>query len=68
MHGPQQLEVVDIQSKQLTVRWEPFGYNITRCHSYNLTMQYRYRPAGAPNRYTRTAKERGGVNEKDGES
>uniref|UniRef100_A0AAQ5Y7M4 protein-tyrosine-phosphatase n=1 Tax=Amphiprion ocellaris TaxID=80972 RepID=A0AAQ5Y7M4_AMPOC len=46
MHGPQRLEVVDIQSKQVTVRWEPFGYNVTRCHSYNLTVQYRYRPAG----------------------
>uniref|UniRef100_A0A3Q1ITI4 protein-tyrosine-phosphatase n=1 Tax=Anabas testudineus TaxID=64144 RepID=A0A3Q1ITI4_ANATE len=44
MHGPRRLEVVDIQSKQVTVRWEPFGYNVTRCHSYNLTVQYRYRP------------------------
>ncbi|XP_061093440.1 protein tyrosine phosphatase receptor type Ma isoform X9 [Conger conger] len=43
MHGPRKLEVVDIKSKQITVRWEPFGYNVTRCHSYNLTVQYRYR-------------------------
>nr|XP_033495203.1 receptor-type tyrosine-protein phosphatase mu-like isoform X4 [Epinephelus lanceolatus] len=50
MHGPRHLEVVDIQSKQVTVRWEPFGYNVTRCHSYNLTVQYRYRPAGAASR------------------
>lgn len=50
MHGPRRLEVVDVQSKQVTVRWEPFGYNVTRCHSYNLTVQYRYRPAGAPSR------------------
>ncbi|XP_056307109.1 protein tyrosine phosphatase receptor type Ma isoform X4 [Danio aesculapii] len=42
MHGPRQLTVVDIKSKQLTVRWEPFGYNVTRCYSYNLTVQYRY--------------------------
>ncbi|XP_034038978.1 protein tyrosine phosphatase receptor type Ma [Thalassophryne amazonica] len=47
MHGPHHLEVVNIRSKQVTVRWEPFGYNVTRCHSYNLTVQYRYRPAGA---------------------
>ncbi|KAM6953435.1 receptor-type tyrosine-protein phosphatase mu-like isoform 2-T2 [Aplochiton taeniatus] len=46
MHGPRHLEVVEIKSKQLTVRWEPFGYNVTRCHSYNLTLQYRYRPGG----------------------
>ncbi len=42
MHGPRRLQVVDIESKQLTVRWEPFGYNVTRCYSYNLTVQYRY--------------------------
>uniref|UniRef100_A0A8D3BSY6 protein-tyrosine-phosphatase n=1 Tax=Scophthalmus maximus TaxID=52904 RepID=A0A8D3BSY6_SCOMX len=46
MNGPRRLEVVDVQSKQVTVRWEPFGYNVTRCHSYNVTAQYRYRPAG----------------------
>ncbi|XP_029283141.1 receptor-type tyrosine-protein phosphatase mu-like isoform X1 [Cottoperca gobio] len=50
MHGPRHLEVVDIQSKQVTVRWEPFGYNVTRCYSYNLTVQYRYRPAVTPGR------------------
>ncbi|KAL4001605.1 mannose receptor, C type [Sarotherodon galilaeus] len=50
MNGPRRLEVVDIQSKQVTVRWEPFGYNVTRCYSYNLTVQYRYRPAGALSR------------------
>ncbi|XP_076014106.1 LOW QUALITY PROTEIN: receptor-type tyrosine-protein phosphatase mu-like [Genypterus blacodes] len=51
MHGPKHLEVVDIQSKQVTVKWEPFGYNVTRCHSYNLTAQYRYQPAvGRANR------------------
>lgn len=50
MHGPRRLQVVDIQSRQVTVRWEPFGYNVTRCYSYNLTIQYRHRPAGAPSR------------------
>ncbi|XP_047224870.1 receptor-type tyrosine-protein phosphatase mu-like isoform X3 [Girardinichthys multiradiatus] len=46
MHGPRRLEVVDIQSRQVTIRWEPLGYNVTRCHSYNLTVQYRSRVAG----------------------
>ncbi|XP_034415828.1 receptor-type tyrosine-protein phosphatase mu-like isoform X6 [Cyclopterus lumpus] len=50
MHGPRRLEVMDIQSKQVTLRWEPFGYNVTRCHSYNLTVQYRYKPAGTASR------------------
>ncbi|TRZ01855.1 hypothetical protein DNTS_017247, partial [Danionella cerebrum] len=38
--------VVDVKSKQFTVRWEPFGYNVTRCYSYNLTLQYRYNANG----------------------
>uniref|UniRef100_A0A3Q3MKI2 protein-tyrosine-phosphatase n=1 Tax=Mastacembelus armatus TaxID=205130 RepID=A0A3Q3MKI2_9TELE len=46
MHGPRRLQVVDIQAKHITVRWEPFGYNVTRCHSYNLTVLYRYTPVG----------------------
>uniref|UniRef100_A0A8C6P040 protein-tyrosine-phosphatase n=1 Tax=Nothobranchius furzeri TaxID=105023 RepID=A0A8C6P040_NOTFU len=46
MHGPRRLQVVDIQSKQVTIRWEPLGYNVTRCHSYNLTVQYRSRVSG----------------------
>ncbi|XP_048021331.1 protein tyrosine phosphatase receptor type Ma isoform X6 [Megalobrama amblycephala] len=46
MHGPRRLQVVDIKSRQFTVRWEPFGYNVTRCHSYNLTVQYRYTANG----------------------
>ncbi|XP_034003952.1 receptor-type tyrosine-protein phosphatase mu-like isoform X9 [Trematomus bernacchii] len=50
MHGPRRLEVGDVQSKQVTVRWEPFGYNVTRCYSYNLTVQYHYRPAGGASR------------------
>ncbi|KAK1884936.1 Receptor-type tyrosine-protein phosphatase mu, partial [Dissostichus eleginoides] len=44
------LKVGDVQSKQVTVRWEPFGYNVTRCYSYNLTVQYHYRPAGGASR------------------
>uniref|UniRef100_A0A3B3ZPI1 Uncharacterized protein n=1 Tax=Periophthalmus magnuspinnatus TaxID=409849 RepID=A0A3B3ZPI1_9GOBI len=46
MHGPRKLEVVEVQSRQVTIRWEPVGYNVTRCHTYNLTAQYRSRPAG----------------------
>ncbi|XP_075777078.1 receptor-type tyrosine-protein phosphatase mu isoform X11 [Pelodiscus sinensis] len=46
MHGPQKLEVVEIKSRQITIRWEPFGYNVTRCHRYNLTVHYRYQAGG----------------------
>ncbi|XP_035384417.1 receptor-type tyrosine-protein phosphatase mu-like [Electrophorus electricus] len=40
MHGPRHLKVVDIQSRQVTLSWEPFGYNVTRCHNYSLTARY----------------------------
>uniref|UniRef100_A0A674MTT3 protein-tyrosine-phosphatase n=1 Tax=Takifugu rubripes TaxID=31033 RepID=A0A674MTT3_TAKRU len=46
MHGPRRLQVVDIQATQVTIRWEPLGYNVTRCHSYNLTVQYRSKVGG----------------------
>uniref|UniRef100_A0A673HC48 Receptor-type tyrosine-protein phosphatase kappa n=1 Tax=Sinocyclocheilus rhinocerous TaxID=307959 RepID=A0A673HC48_9TELE len=46
MHEPQQLKVVDIKARQVTLRWEPLGYNVTRCHNYSLTVQYRARGGG----------------------
>uniref|UniRef100_A0A8C3TB26 protein-tyrosine-phosphatase n=1 Tax=Chelydra serpentina TaxID=8475 RepID=A0A8C3TB26_CHESE len=46
MRGPRKLEVVEIKSRQITIRWEPFGYNVTRCHRYNLTVHYRYQAGG----------------------
>ncbi|XP_078140037.1 receptor-type tyrosine-protein phosphatase T isoform X6 [Centroberyx gerrardi] len=42
VHGPQSVNVVDIRARQLTLQWETFGYAVTRCHSYNLTVQYQY--------------------------
>ncbi|NWX63040.1 PTPRM phosphatase, partial [Promerops cafer] len=46
MRGPRRLEVVEIKSRQITISWEPFGYNVTRCHRYNLTVHYRYQAGG----------------------
>ncbi|XP_077434565.1 receptor-type tyrosine-protein phosphatase T isoform X12 [Vanacampus margaritifer] len=42
VHGPQNVNVVDVRARLLTIQWETFGYAVTRCHSYNLTVQYRY--------------------------
>ncbi|KAK1900893.1 Receptor-type tyrosine-protein phosphatase T, partial [Dissostichus eleginoides] len=42
VHGPQTVNVVDVRARQLTIQWETFGYAVTRCHSYNLTVQYQY--------------------------
>lgn len=38
VHGPQNVNVVDVRARQLTIQWETFGYAVTRCHSYNLTV------------------------------
>ena len=46
MRGPRKLEVVEVKSRQITIRWEPFGYNVTRCHSYNLTVHYCHKVGG----------------------
>uniref|UniRef100_A0A8C9XKI7 protein-tyrosine-phosphatase n=1 Tax=Sander lucioperca TaxID=283035 RepID=A0A8C9XKI7_SANLU len=42
VQGPQNVNVVDVRARQLTIQWETFGYAVTRCHSYNLTVQYQY--------------------------
>ena len=39
VHGPQSVNVVDVRARQLTIQWETFGYAVTRCHSYNLTVR-----------------------------
>lgn len=36
------LTATDIQPRQLTLQWEPLGYNLTRCHTYTLSLCYRY--------------------------
>ncbi|XP_051909946.1 receptor-type tyrosine-protein phosphatase mu-like isoform X5 [Hippocampus zosterae] len=47
LHGPRGLQVASVRSKEVTLRWDSLGYSVTRCHRYNLTLQYRLRPAGA---------------------
>uniref|UniRef100_A0A7N8XUZ9 protein-tyrosine-phosphatase n=1 Tax=Mastacembelus armatus TaxID=205130 RepID=A0A7N8XUZ9_9TELE len=42
VHGPQNVNVVDVRARQLTIQWETFGYAVTRCHSYNLTTSSHY--------------------------
>ncbi|KAM9775335.1 receptor-type tyrosine-protein phosphatase mu-like isoform 1-T1 [Syngnathus typhle] len=47
LHGPRGLQVAAVRAKEVTLRWDSLGYGVTRCHSYNVTLQYRYQPAGA---------------------
>ena len=36
------LTATDIQPRKLSLLWEPLGYNLTRCHTYTLSLCYRY--------------------------
>ncbi|XP_047672606.1 receptor-type tyrosine-protein phosphatase U isoform X1 [Tachysurus fulvidraco] len=36
------LTASEIQPRQLLLQWEPLGYNLTRCHTYSLSLCYRY--------------------------
>lgn len=36
------LTATEIQPRQLSLQWEPLGYNLTRCHTYSLSLCYRY--------------------------
>uniref|UniRef100_A0A5F8G4U2 Receptor-type tyrosine-protein phosphatase U n=1 Tax=Monodelphis domestica TaxID=13616 RepID=A0A5F8G4U2_MONDO len=42
MKAPKGLAFSEIQSRQLTLQWEPLGYNVTRCHTYTVSLCYRY--------------------------
>ncbi|XP_061425100.1 receptor-type tyrosine-protein phosphatase mu-like isoform X1 [Lethenteron reissneri] len=47
-HAPQGVRVVDLRSRELTLQWEPLGYNVTRCQSFNITVCYRSWTGAAP--------------------
>ncbi|CAL8295278.1 unnamed protein product [Merluccius merluccius] len=36
------LTATEILPRQLSLQWEPLGYNLTRCHSYSVSLCYRY--------------------------
>ncbi|XP_076869904.1 receptor-type tyrosine-protein phosphatase T isoform X18 [Brachyhypopomus gauderio] len=42
VNGPQNVKVVDVRARQLRLEWDLFTYAVTRCHSFNLTVQYQY--------------------------
>uniref|UniRef100_A0A8C4LP07 protein-tyrosine-phosphatase n=1 Tax=Equus asinus asinus TaxID=83772 RepID=A0A8C4LP07_EQUAS len=37
MRAPKGLAFAEIQARQLTLQWEPLGYNVTRCHTYTVS-------------------------------
>ncbi|XP_025781768.1 receptor-type tyrosine-protein phosphatase U [Puma concolor] len=42
MRAPKGLAFAEIQARQLMLQWEPLGYNVTRCHTYTVSLCYHY--------------------------
>ncbi|XP_060640646.2 receptor-type tyrosine-protein phosphatase U isoform X2 [Anolis sagrei] len=53
MRAPQGLAFAEIQSRQLTLQWEPLGYNLTRCHTFTVTLCYHYASSASHNQTMR---------------
>lgn len=42
MRTPKRLKIAETQARFIAVDWESLGYNITRCHTFNVTICYHY--------------------------
>ncbi|XP_072533176.1 receptor-type tyrosine-protein phosphatase kappa isoform X14 [Salminus brasiliensis] len=42
MRTPKTLKIAETQARFIAVDWESLGYNITRCHTFNVTICYHY--------------------------
>uniref|UniRef100_A0A3B3BV43 Receptor-type tyrosine-protein phosphatase U n=1 Tax=Oryzias melastigma TaxID=30732 RepID=A0A3B3BV43_ORYME len=51
------LTATDIQSRQLTLQWENLAFNLTRCHTYSVSLCYRYTMAGGGGDHNTTVRE-----------
>uniref|UniRef100_A0A673AQV6 Receptor-type tyrosine-protein phosphatase U n=1 Tax=Sphaeramia orbicularis TaxID=375764 RepID=A0A673AQV6_9TELE len=47
----------DIQSRQLSLQWENLAFNLTRCHTYSVSLCYRYTTAGGGGGHNTTVRE-----------
>uniref|UniRef100_A0AAQ6A5C5 protein-tyrosine-phosphatase n=1 Tax=Amphiprion ocellaris TaxID=80972 RepID=A0AAQ6A5C5_AMPOC len=45
MRTPKRLKIAETRSRLIAVDWESLGYNITRCHTFNVTICYHYTTA-----------------------
>ncbi|TRY59146.1 hypothetical protein DNTS_032399, partial [Danionella cerebrum] len=45
MRTPKSLKIAETQARFIAVDWESLGYNITRCHTFNVTICYSYQRA-----------------------
>lgn len=46
MRALRDLRASEIQARQLSLQWEPLAFNLTRCHTYSVSLCYRYAIAG----------------------
>lgn len=53
----QSLTASEIQSRQLTLQWETLAYNLTRCHTYSVSLCYRYATVGGGGGHNTTVRE-----------
>uniref|UniRef100_A0A671XI34 Receptor-type tyrosine-protein phosphatase U n=1 Tax=Sparus aurata TaxID=8175 RepID=A0A671XI34_SPAAU len=51
------LMATDIQSRQLSLQWENLAFNLTRCHTYSVSLCYRYTTAGGGGGHNTTVRE-----------
>uniref|UniRef100_A0A3B3IBN9 Receptor-type tyrosine-protein phosphatase U n=1 Tax=Oryzias latipes TaxID=8090 RepID=A0A3B3IBN9_ORYLA len=51
------LTATEIQSRQLTLQWENLAFNLTRCHTYSVSLCYRYTMAGGGGDHNTTVRE-----------
>uniref|UniRef100_A0AAX7SM85 protein-tyrosine-phosphatase n=1 Tax=Astatotilapia calliptera TaxID=8154 RepID=A0AAX7SM85_ASTCA len=51
------LAATDIQPRQLSLQWENLAFNLTRCHTYSVSLCYRYTMAGGGGGHNTTVRE-----------
>ncbi|CAB1452120.1 unnamed protein product, partial [Pleuronectes platessa] len=51
------LSASDLQSRQLSLQWENLAFNLTRCHTYSVSLCYRYTTAGGGGGHNTTVRE-----------
>uniref|UniRef100_A0A8C5BI52 protein-tyrosine-phosphatase n=1 Tax=Gadus morhua TaxID=8049 RepID=A0A8C5BI52_GADMO len=51
------LTATDLQARQLSLQWESLAFNLTRCHTYSVSLCFRYATAGGGGGHNTTVRE-----------
>nr|XP_055066598.1 receptor-type tyrosine-protein phosphatase U isoform X3 [Misgurnus anguillicaudatus] len=57
MRALRDLRALEIQSRQLILQWETPAFNLTRCHTYSVSLCYRYTTSGGGGGHNTTVRE-----------